>query len=143
MHEKESDQDLELDPEKKVVSILEFPEVQNANKELERRVDEVHARLARVQLLFGVRSPAGKAATDCILSLRKAQMHLQDWPEPEWRAAKKLLDEVTGLQEAFASAALDAIHHAQPGPRRRESPAQVEGPPAGGPAAGSNTSPAG
>jgi hypothetical protein len=51
-HEKQSDKDLELDPDEKVVSILDLPEVQKANAELERRVDEAHARLARVQLLF-------------------------------------------------------------------------------------------
>ena len=41
-------------------------------------------------------------------------MHLSDWPKPAWTAANKILDEVTGLQEAFASAALDGIQHAKP-----------------------------
>jgi hypothetical protein len=111
-HGAESDQDLEVEPDKKVPSILDLPEVQEANAELERRVDEAHARLARVQLLFGVQSPAETAAADCVRALRKAQMHLRDWPKPEWRAADMTLEEITVHHEAFASAALDAIRRA-------------------------------
>jgi hypothetical protein len=114
VHDKVSDQDLEVDPDKRVVSILDLPEVQESHAELARRIDEVHARLARVQLLFGVQSPAGKAAGECILALRRAGRHLSDWPQPEWEEATRVLDEVRVLHEAFAEAALAATRRGEP-----------------------------
>jgi len=59
------------------------------------------ARLARVQLLFGLKSKAGKAAADCVLTLRGGAGALREWPYPEWERAGNLLATTHDLHEAM------------------------------------------
>jgi hypothetical protein len=112
VHDAQTTQDLKVDPSN-VESILDLREVAESIKELDRRVDEAHARLARVQLLFGLKSKAGKAAADCVLTLRGGAGALREWPYPEWERAGNLLATTHDLHEAFLTAALEAVSEAR------------------------------
>lgn len=108
-------------------SVSELPSVIAAVKELERRVDEAHARLARVNLLFGEASEAGRAADVVIGALRRSVDYVGRYhPGPDEARGEMALDEADEANATFGRAALEQIRDperaapaAEAGPRTR------------------------
>jgi hypothetical protein len=98
------ERDLAL-PSERVVSILDVKRVQDADAELVRCIDEAHARLARIEILFGPNSKAADAGTDAIVSLRRAVNALKEWPTPDLDLARIEWDRAHGAHGRFADAA--------------------------------------
>lgn len=79
-----------------------------------RRIAEAHARLARVKLLFGIDTDAGKAAEALINTLWNGRHALEHDPPDIETAAKANGDALTQLNE-FTAAAREQLNAAQPG----------------------------
>jgi hypothetical protein len=90
--------------------VSELPTVIAAVRELERRVDEAHARLARVHLLFGETSEAGRAADAVIEALRRSVEHVgRYFPGPDEVRGEMALSDADEATAAFGRAALEQI----------------------------------
>jgi hypothetical protein len=85
--------------------------------EAHRVVDEVEARLPRVQMAFGPKSAVGSAAAEGVAELREALNQLHDYyaqsDEGEWSdtardAARGALERARGHQEEFLDLAAQA-----------------------------------
>ncbi len=90
-------------------SPLDFDDVKAALTELERRIDVAHARLARVQILFGVDEPPTTEGESAILALRRGTTALSEWPIPDRETAERYLNEADDALGRFATAARSAI----------------------------------
>lgn len=77
--------------------------------EAQRRVDVVHDRLARVQLLFGEGTETSVKAEAAILELRAAVADLGDWPRPNLESAWARAGSLIELHRGYNRAALVAI----------------------------------
>jgi hypothetical protein len=90
------------------------PDIQTVLDDVSSAVDEVLARRARVNLLFGDQAPAGKAASSVVSSLRNIMSALEDWPNSireheERRMYERNFEELIQHHEAFNRAALAAL----------------------------------
>lgn len=91
-------------------SVSELPTVIAAVRELERRVDETHARLARVHLLFGETTEAGRAADAVIDALRRSVEYIGRYhPGPDEVRGEMALSDADEATAAFGRAALEQI----------------------------------
>lgn len=95
------------------------PEISDAINRAGAVVDEAHARLPRVQLLFGYESPAAAYADESIGRLRATLRTLQEWPYADLAGHMEAFDRAHKLQGDFCTAAADAI---RPAPRWKRWP---------------------
>jgi hypothetical protein len=89
--------------------LADVPSVKHAVSELERLSDEAHARLARVQLLFGSTSDAGKAADEAVTMLRRATLLFRESPDPDVEGGNRQINLAHDAHLRFAAAARAAI----------------------------------
>jgi hypothetical protein len=87
----------------------EVDEAKAALVELDRRVDDAHARFARLQILFGVAAESTRAGESAIVALRSGSGALWEWPFPDQSAANSRLDEAHESLQRFATSARAAI----------------------------------
>jgi hypothetical protein len=102
------DEELKL-PSERAVTVLDLEPVQAALQDAERCCDEAHARLARVQILFGVNEPPTIAAQRAIAALRATTTALKEWPVPDEDQGAAKLEEAHEALESFATFARKAI----------------------------------
>jgi len=113
-------------------SVSELPSMIAAVAELERRVDETHARLARIHLLFGETSEAGRAADAVIDALRQSVDHVGRFhPGPDQVRGEMALEKADEANATFGRAALEQIRDperaaptASDSPRTRVTPGE-------------------
>jgi hypothetical protein len=85
------------------------PEFEDAIEKARSIVDEAHARQARIVLLFGWTTPAGKAARSVVLWMRRAVNALEVVPYLDLKRYNEAVANVQGEQVKFSATARGEI----------------------------------
>jgi hypothetical protein len=102
------------------------PDVEAASEEARRRIDQAHARLARVELLFGRGSAAGEAAGDLVTALRQALEHIREWPRPDAQRYSDEMNRAHALLDQFGGAVRIAIGRTSPPLTAEQEPRRLD-----------------
>lgn len=110
----EIEQDLAEDSQ----SVFDSAEVTAAVAESNRTTDEVHARLARIHLLFGPTSETARQADMAILGLRSTNQTFHDFAVPTWSDESNpvgtAIDEIHKIHGVLAAEAHKVIVRGHP-----------------------------